>query len=1004
MAIPPTILPSITRLHTHHPGAHETFVPQSGVAAPRAYSSLRGSAPALSLNGDWAFRLSPRADVPEDFAAPEYDASSWDTLAVPSSWVLHRDAEGQYGKYGYPAYQNIKFPFPIDVPLVPDANPTGDYRVAFDVPESWSGGKVVLRFEGVESWFKVWVDGVALGHSTGSRLPTEFEVPATPGKHILAVRVHQWSAASYLEDQDQWWLPGIFRDVALLYRPARAITDHFVHASYDHTTGKGTLKVECSPEGRVTVPELGIDIATGESITVPVAPWSAETPRLYDGLLDTGANGETLPLKIGFRTVVIHDAQIKVNGKRVLFKGVNRHEFDPARGRSVSRETMEHDIQLMKAHNINAVRCSHYPPHPAFLDLCDEYGLWVVDEGDFETHGFELAQWRDNPTDDPRWTDALLNRTQRMVERDKNHVSVVIWSLGNEGGMGKNIGAMADWIRRRDSSRPIHYERDLELRYVDIFSHMYLSHWHVEQIGQGKEAALPDLAQESVSKDTYEPGKALDPALDAKRRRSPYFLCEYAHAMGNGPGGLSEYQAIFEKYTRTQGGFVWEWIDHGLPKRLPDGREYFAYGGDFGEEIHDSNFVCDGLVFPDRRPSPGLLEYKKVIEPVGISGDAKAGTVTIRNKYDFASLSGLAFAWSLAVGGQVIESGTLEVPDVAAGESATARLPEIILPPSLAIGEGVWTVTASLAKATLYAGRGHEVAWGQFPARFTAPTRLGIDHSPVIAQPKVTGDTVAIGPGTFRASDGALVALGGLEVSDLRLEVWRVPTDNERFGGDAARWRATGLDRLHHRTDSMWIQDACLFVSTRVSAAAHDRALHTTYRWSSDGEGLRLNVAVIPKGDWKDVTIPRLGVVLELPSSLSHVRWFGAGPGESYPDTKRAGKIGAHDLAIDDMQTPYVYPQENGARGDVRWAEVRGSGAGLRVEGAPSFTLTARRWTTADLDKAMHATDLEARDKVYLNLDKAHAGVGTASCGPGPLPQYLLRPSPTEFSVVLKPL
>ncbi|TXT05963.1 hypothetical protein VHUM_03724 [Vanrija humicola] len=988
MSLPPTILPSITALHTHHPREHETFAPQAGVAAPRAFSSLRGSSAALSLNGDWAFRLSDRADAPDDFAAADYDASNWDTLAVPSSWVLHRDEHGQYGRYGLPAYQNIKFPFPVDVPCVPDANPTGDYRVAFEIPESWSGGKAVLRFEGVESWFKVWVDGAPLGFSTGSRLPTEFVIPATAGKHTLAVRVHQWSAASYLEDQDQWWLPGIFRDVALLYRPPRAVVDHFVHASYDHTTGKGTLKVDCEPAGHVTVPELGVDIATGESVTLAVAPWSAETPRLYDGLLDTGTSGETLPLKIGFRTVVIEDAQIKVNGKRVLFKGVNRHEFEPTRGRSVTRETMEHDIQLMKAHNINAVRCSHYPPHPAFLDLCDAYGLWVVDEGDFETHGFELCRWRDNPTDDPRWTAALLNRTQRMVERDKNHPAVVVWSLGNEGGMGRNIGAMADWVRSRDSSRPIHYERDLELRYVDIFSHMYLFHHQVEAIGQQKEPALPDVA------------------LDAKRRNSPYFLCEYAHAMGNGPGGLAEYQAIFEKYPRTQGGFVWEWIDHGLPKRLPDGREYYAYGGDFGEEIHDSNFVCDGLVFPDRKPSPGLLEYKKVIAPVGITGDAKSGTVTIKNKYDFASLSGLEFSWSLSVGGQVVESGTLAVPEVAAGASATARLPDITLPPSLAIGEGVWTVTAALAKPTRYAGRGHEVAWGQFPARFTAPTGLGTDHTPVVAQPTVKADTVTIGPGTFRASDGALVALGDLPVSDLHLEVWRAPTDNERFGGDAARWRAAGLDRLHHRTDAVWVQDACLFVRTRVSAAAHDRALQTTYRWSSDGSGLRLNVAVVPKGDWAGITIPRLGVVLALPSRLAQVRWFGPGPGEGYPDTKGAGKLGAHDLSIDDMQTAYVYPQENGARPDVRWAEVRGceGEGGLRIDGVPSFALTARRWTTADLDKATHATDLTPRDKVYLNLDKAHAGVGTASCGPGPLPQYILRPCPTEFSVVLRPL
>jgi beta-galactosidase len=352
------------------------------------------------------------------------------------------------------------------------------------------------------------------------------------------------------------------------------VKDHFVHASYDHQTGNGTLKIDSDPAGRVLVPELGIDLATGESVTLAVDPWTAELPRLYSGELVTA--DERVPLTIGFRTVIIEDKCIKVNGRRVLFRGVNRHEFDPVRGRALTRETMLADVVLMKRHNVNAVRTSHYPPHPYFLELCDRYGLWVVDEGDFETHGFELAGWRRNPTDDPAWEAALINRTERMVERDKNHPSIIVWSLGNEGGMGRNIGAMATWVRNRDTSRPIHYERDLSTTYVDIYSEMYLDHAAVEAVGSGTEVEREDLFGGPPLK------------LTDKHANAPYFLCEYAHAMGNGPGGLTEYMEIFEKYPRTQGGFIWEWIDHGILKR-EDGKEFYAYGGDFGEEVSGEN-------------------------------------------------------------------------------------------------------------------------------------------------------------------------------------------------------------------------------------------------------------------------------------------------------------------------------------------------------------------------------------------------------------------------------
>src|SRR3954452_9131577 len=418
----------------------EDHSPGEGVRPARAF--LRSDAPSLSLNGDWAFRCSERADLPADFVDRDFDDTEWARLPVPSHWQLHG--------YGAPAYTNVRYPFPVEPPFVPDENPTGDYRRPFEAPGSFSG-PAVLRFEGVDSCARVWLNGSYLGTTRGSRLPAEFEVGGVlrpGGVNVLAVRVHQWSSGSYLEDQDMWWLSGIFRDVRLLARPASAaIDDVFVHADYDHVSGRGQLRVDVpGVEARVTVPELGVAALGGETVAVErVEAWSAEIPRLYECVVASAT--ERVTLRIGFRRVVIEDGLLQVNGHRVQLHGVNRHEFDPAAGRTVGEELMRRDLELMKAHNVNAVRTSHYPPHPRFLELCDEYGLYVIDECDLETHGFEPLGWRANPADDPAWRNALVDRMQRMVERDKNHPSVILWSLGNESGAGSGLAAMADWTR-----------------------------------------------------------------------------------------------------------------------------------------------------------------------------------------------------------------------------------------------------------------------------------------------------------------------------------------------------------------------------------------------------------------------------------------------------------------------------------------------------------------------------------------------------------------------------
>ena len=952
----------------------EQYHLSSGARAPRAW--FRSDAPALDLSGEWRFRWSPRADGALEFTRPGFDDSDWPVLPVPAHWQLHG--------YGAPAYTNVRYPFPIQPPHVPTDNPTGDYRVTFRLPSPWPEHQVVLRFDGVDSCARVWLNGTELGTTAGSRLPSEFEVSGALNRsadNLLAVRVHQWSSGSYLEDQDMWWLSGIFRAVTLLARPRGGIEDYFLHADYDHRTRGGTVLVDTDADAsaRIVVPELGLDAGAGQTATIrAVEPWSAESPRLYAGVLAT--RDERIPVRIGFRRVAVTDGLLTVNGRRIRLRGVNRHEFDPDRGRAVSQDTMRLDVLLMKRHNINAVRTSHYPPDPRFLELCDQYGLYVIDECDLETHGFlgagaDAAQG--NPADDPRWRDALVDRMRRMVERDKNHPSVILWSLGNESGSGRNLTAMAEWARGRDPSRPLHYEHDRTCRDVDVYSRMYTSHAEVELIGRRQEDPLEDAA------------------LDARRRAMPFILSEYAHAMGNGPGGLSEYQELFEKYPRCQGGFVWEWIDHGIRVRTGRG-EYFGYGGDFGEPLHDGNFVADGLLFPDRTPSPGLLEYKKVIEPVRIEVDG--GQVRISNRYDFLDLSHLNFAWCLEEEGAQRAAGSLDVPPAGPGEGAAVPLPE--LPP--VAGEAWLTVRAVLAADSSWAPAGHEIGWVQ--------VKVG-DAPPCLAGPRVAvvarEQEIRVGPGRFDPADGTLTKLGELAVGGPRLDLWRAPIDNDRsfsLEPNERAWRELGLHRLQHRVDDIAAGPEELVVRTRVAPAASRIGMFVTYRWSAADGALRLTTQVSPDGHWR-LPLPRLGLRMSVPAALGNAEWFGLGPGEAYPDSRRAVRVGRFAAAVDEMQTPYVFPQENGNRAQVRWMRLTdGAGAGLSIAGDPVADITARRWTSEDLDAARHPVDLRPGDRIWLNIDHAQNGLGSASCGPGVLPAYRLHAGPATFTVVFRPI
>lgn len=946
--------------------------PGYGPLPPRA--AFTSDAPSLSLDGTWQFHLSPSlAAAPAGFELDDFDAADWSTLPVPSNWQMHG--------HGKPAYTNHCYPFPVDPPYVPSDNPTGDYRVEFTVP--WDG-PTVLRFDGIDSCGRIWLNGVELGVTRGSRLPVEFDVSDVlrPGRNLLAVRVHQWSSGSYLEDQDMWWLSGIFRSVTLLCRPLGGVSDYFLRASYDHVTGTGQVHVDTPSSAVLSIPELGISSPVDAPIDVgPVEPWTAETPRLYSAVLATDT--ERVPLRIGFRTVTIEDGLLKVNGKRILLKGVNRHEHHPDLGRAIPDPVAREDVLLMKRHNINAVRTSHYPPNSGFLDLCDELGLWVIDECDLETQGFTEVDWARNPSDDPQWTDAYLNRMSRMVERDKNHPSVIMWSLGNESHTGRNLSEMASWTRARDSSRPVHYEGDHACEYVDVYSRMYATPAEVEEIGNAQ--------------------------------GMPFILCEYAHAMGNGPGGLLEYRALFEKYPRCQGGFIWEWLDHGIRQRDQKDREFFAYGGDFGEQIHDSSFIIDGLLFPDRTPSPGLLEYAKTIEPVRITQDqapatphpdrppasrhpdqapasphpvpggrplaslsapAPAGNIElspvdnlalrVANLYDFRTLDHLEFDWVLEEEGQERATGTLTVPTVHPGQTTTLPLPEL----PMTARESWLTIRARTKADTPWAAKGHIVAWGQvnvFPKPNPARTTQPHDHTP-----------------------GSLL---GIPIQDPRLDLWRAPTENDRHENEKA-WREAGLHRLQHRVVS---QEGNV-IRTRVAPPARAEAMWVTYTWTADDDAVHLNVTIEPEGEWP--VLPRLGLRMALPGGYDQVEWFGRGPNEAYPDSQTAARVGRFNKTVDELQTPYVFPQENGNRVGTRWLELTNNGEGLRIEG--DFGFTARRWTTEDLDKATHTNELEPGHWVHLNLDIAQNGLGSASCGPGVLPQYQLHAQTTEMDLTFR--
>ncbi|MDR7383190.1 beta-galactosidase [Promicromonospora iranensis] len=982
--------------------AHESVTPPDGVVAPRFRPPAGASGSAtLSLDGEWRFRLFPHPDTGVDRAERGDD---WDRLTVPGHWQLAKAPHAW--PYGVPAYNNVLYPFPVDPPHVPDDNPTGEYRTTFRLPADWpEGGRTLLRFEGVDSWFQVALDGEPLATSHGSRLPTEVDLTGrlTDGEHLLAVRVTQWSAMSYVEDQDQWWLSGIFRSVTLEHRPDGALDDVRVHAGYDHTTGVGTLRVDAATvvatagavPARVTVPELGVEAAAGEELRAPVEPWSAEQPRLYDVVVSTDT--ETVTLSVGFRTVSIEDGVFLVNGRPIKLRGVNRHEFDPLRGRAVTPERMLEDVLLMKRHHINAVRTSHYPPHPHFLDLCDRYGLYVIDENDLETHGFQPGGWVGNPVDDPAWTEVLVDRVTRTVRRDAHHASIIMWSLGNEAGGGCNIPAMVDAVRALDPSRPVHYEGDFSSDHVDVYSRMYADSEEVELIGQGIE---PPLERADA---------------DARRRAMPFVLCEYAHAMGNGPGGLADYDAAFDRHPRLLGGFIWEWIDHGLTRTDADGNPFSAYGGDFGERFHDGTFIADGLLLPDRTPSPGLLETAAVFAPVRIDAQAD-GTLLVRNRYAFRDTSHAELRWTLHRGAEELATGVLDLV-LEAGTETVVRPPSDLVLPEPGDAPVWWTVRAVQAKAEAL-----EEAWLEPGFQLGAGQLLLVEPASL---PAPAGRVSTEADGGFRAGParfdrrGDLRTLAGRAVHGFRVDAWRAPTDNDRRparwrgSADAEKWSSAGLNLLAERKDGVAVTaDGALAVEARIAGPATRAGFAARYRWqpvTDAPDAVDLVVDIRPEGRWPD-NVARLGVLLALDepaAAETGVRWTGLGPDESYADSRKAALGGSWQHTVADWQTRYTHPQENGARRGVTSAVLSfADGTGLRIDagevtvGARSqlgIELSLRPWSDEALDRAAHPHELVPDGRLWLHLDAAQHGVGSAACGPGVLPNAQLHAAPVRM-------
>ena len=955
----------------------------------------------MSLNGKWKFHWVKNPDNrPKDFYQPSYYTGGWADINVPGNWERQGYGTAIYVNETY-EFDDKMFNFKKNPPLVPYAeNEVGSYRRTFKVPADWDGRRVVLCCEGVISFYYVWVNGKLLGYNQDSKTPAEWDITDVLKKgeeNIIALEVYRWSAGSYLECQDMWRLSGIERDVYLYSTPKQYIADYKVNSSLDKKQYKeGLFGLEVMVEGvsssassigytlkdasgKVVLQDaMGIKsrglsnfLAFEEKVIPEVKVWNAEHPNLYTLSIELkDASGKVTELtgcEVGFRTSEIKDGRFCVNGVPVLVKGTNRHEHSQL-GRTVSKELMELDIKLMKQHNINMVRNSHYPTHPYWYQLCDKYGLYMIDEANIESHG--MGYGPASLAKDSTWLPAHMDRTQRMYERTKNHPAIVIWSLGNEAGNGINFERTYDWLKSVDTTRPVQYER-AELNYnTDIYCRMYRS---VDEI------------------------KAYVAKKDITR---PFILCEYLHAMGNSCGGLKEYWDVFESEPMAQGGNVWDWVDQGFKEIDANGNWYWAYGGDYGPKDIPSfgNFCGNGLVNADREPHPHLLEVKKVYQNIKSTLlDKKNLKLRIKNWHDFSNLNEYILHWNvMGDNGESLAEGT-KVVDCAPHAEVDVTLDKVNIPHT--VREAYLNISWTRKEASPLVDTDWEVAYDQFI--------LPGNKNSVVYRPQQSGQTAF----TVDKQTGALnsLTLDGKEMlaTPITLSLFRPATDNDNRDKNGARlWRNAGLDDLTQKVIALKEGKTSTTADVEILNSKGQKLgiANFTYVFTTDG-GVKVHTTFQP-----DTTIvksmARLGLTFRMVNTNDQVTYLGRGDHETYIDRNQSGKIGLYRTTPERMFHYYITPQSTGNRTDVRWVKLTdGTGQGIFAESNAPFQFSVIPFSDKVVEKALHINELQRDGLLTVHLDAWQAGVGTATCGPGVLPQYLVpvRKQSFEFTLRLQP-
>lgn len=962
-----------------------------------------------NLNGVWKFMFLDAPEYsPEGFFNSDFDVTKMDDITVPGNWQLQG--------YGKMHYSDLWYNFPINPPYVPTENPTGIYKRTFFVEESYRDKKIIIRFCGVDSAYHLWINGKKVGYSKVARNESEFDITdiiRVGEENDVTVRVYQWSDGTYLEDQDMWWESGIFRDVELIGVPKDGINDYKVIADLDDEYKNGIFKVEAFlrttkevnvtfelvDAGENTVFTKTVVAKEGKAcideVIADVNHWTAETPYLYKLFMtveDDGQIVEVIPQNVGFRNIRLNGETFLVNGVAIKFKGVNRHDYSPQNGRVVSREEIEKDIILMKQFNINAIRTSHYPNSYYLYDLCDEYGMYLIAETDLECHGFELTGDYKWITDDPSWELAYVSRMTRMIERDKNHPAIIFWSLGNESAFGCNFRKMTDVAHEMDPTRLVHYEGDFDVESADVYSTMYT--W------------IENPKKPYLMKDIIEKSK------------KPHVHCEYCHAMGNGPGNLKDYQDLVYAHDKLQGGFVWEWFDHGIESFTESGEKYYRYGGDFGDDPSNKDFCIDGLIMPDRTPSPGLYEYKKVIEPITTTAvDIQKGIINLLSRYDFANLDRFNLVYKVMEDDVILQTGFMAVPSIEARANKDITLPYDLSAIKVKPGAHYYVnISYQLREDTSYASSGHELATAQF--------ELPLYKEGIVVRPEgilnvekehttlhVKGANFSL---DFNLVNGNLMNIvrDGMQVLSKgpRLTLWRAPISNDMEIID--KLKKVYFLHLEHEVVmniDYHMEGNILKVEVDTINSTTNSAWHfkTKYVYTVCPSGdILIDVEGTPSGrvDLAPDMLPRIGVSMHLDKSMEHVRYFGMGPGENYADSKEAAQMGLYANTVDGLFTNYVIPQENGNHMGCKWVSMTNDrGMGLLASTEGDFNFSASWYEDKDLDDAKHTCDLVKRDYIVFNVDYKQNALGTNSCGQWQLDKYRAKFEDFKLSFRLTP-